>query len=141
MSARRARRVAAYCWAAPNTALGVAAGLLVLAAGGRARWVDGTVEVHGGRIGALAAGSGFGAITLGHVILGLDANQLQALRAHERVHVRQCERWGVLFLPAYLLAGLWQAARGRGAHRDNPFERQARAQADEGPTARAAARF
>jgi hypothetical protein len=126
-ASRAARRVAAYAWAAPNTVLGVVAGLLVLAGGGRVQCIQGTAEFHGGRLAALCARSGFGAMTLGHVILGLDAVQLQALRAHERAHVRQCERWGVFFLPAYALAGLWQAACGRSAHGDNPFERQARA--------------
>lgn len=133
MNARRARRLAlrgaAYLWAAPNTALGMAAGLIVLACGGRVQWVCGTAEFHGGRLAGLASRSGFGAMTLGHVILGLDAVQLQALRPHEHAHVRQCERWGVFFLPAYALSGLWQAARGRGAHADNAFERQARAEA------------
>jgi hypothetical protein len=141
MSARRARRVAlraaACAWAAPNTALGLAAGVLVLAGGGSVQWVGGTAEFHGGRLAALACRSGFGAMTLGHVILGLDTAQLHALRAHESAHVRQCERWGPFFLPAYALASLWQAARGRRAHADNPFERQARAQA----AARAEAHF
>jgi hypothetical protein len=59
------------------------------------------------------------------VILGTHAQQLACLRAHERVHVRQCERWGPLFLPAYLVAGAWQWARGRNAYRDNPFEVEA----------------
>ena len=34
-------------------------------------------------------------------------------RAHERVHVRQCETWGPLFVPAYLTASLWAVWRGR----------------------------
>ena len=50
-------------------------------------------------------------------------------RAHERVHVRQCERWGPLFVPAYLGVSLWLMARGRDAYRDNPFEVEAYAEA------------
>jgi hypothetical protein len=59
------------------------------------------------------------------VIVGLSERDLALLREHEHVHVRQCERWGAFFLPAYLLAAAWQALRGRGAWRDNPFEREA----------------
>ena len=44
---------------------------------------------------------------------------------HEMVHVRQYERWGPFFIPAYLACslGLWLA--GKDAYRDNPFEREA----------------
>lgn len=69
----------------------------------------------------------FSAITLGHVVLGLDADVLARVRAHEQVHVRQYERWGALFLLAYPAASLYQWLRGRDAYRDNPFEREARA--------------
>jgi hypothetical protein len=50
---------------------------------------------------------------------------LDETRAHERVHVAQCERWGPLFVPAYLAAGAWAWARGRHPYFDNPFEREA----------------
>ena len=46
-------------------------------------------------------------------------------RTHERVHVRQCERWGPLFIPAYLLASLLIRLRGGRPYEDNPFEREA----------------
>ena len=52
-------------------------------------------------------------MTLGHVVLGLDRDALEWSRDHERVHVRQCERWGPLFLPAYLLASAYLWFRGR----------------------------
>lgn len=45
---------------------------------------------------------------------------------HELVHVRQYERWGIAFWPAYLLSSLWVRIRGGNAYWDNPFERQAR---------------
>ena len=48
---------------------------------------------------------------------------------HERIHVRQCERWGPLFLPAYLLASAFIALRGGNPYLDNPFEREAYANA------------
>ncbi|MBI2480619.1 MAG: hypothetical protein HYV60_18940 [Planctomycetia bacterium] len=65
------------------------------------------------------------AMTLGHTILGKTAAALDITRAHELVHVRQYERWGPFFLPAYLLASLYLWLAGRDAYRDNPFEREA----------------
>jgi hypothetical protein len=47
------------------------------------------------------------------------------LRAHEQVHVRQYERWGPFFVPAYLASSLWQGLCGRHLYRDNHFERPA----------------
>jgi len=64
-------------------------------------------------------------MTLGHVVLGRDELLLDLTRDHERVHVRQCERWGPLFIPAYLLASLWVKLRGGRPYEDNPFEREA----------------
>ena len=65
-------------------------------------------------------------MTLGHVVLGRDQASLDRSRAHERVHVRQAERWGPLFLPAYLAASVWSLLRGRHYYQDNCFEREAR---------------
>jgi len=59
--------------------------------------------------------------------VSLDA--LTATRAHERAHVRQFERWGVLLLLLYPLAGLLAWVRGGHPYRDNLFEREARAAA------------
>jgi hypothetical protein len=119
----------AHLWAAPNSALGLLAGALMLGLGGRTRRVAGVVEFHGGVVGRLFGGSPgrpcSGALTLGHVILGTDAAGLDRLRDHELVHVRQYERWGPLFLPAYGLSSAWQLLRGRRGYRDNHFEREA----------------
>ena len=130
MNARRlVSRAAAYAWAAPNTALGAAAGLVVLCLGGRVRFVSGTAELHGAVVARVLTGPRgsrpYGAMTLGHVVLGASPARLSALRGHERVHVRQYERWGLFFLPAYALSGLWQLVHGRHWYRDNFFERQA----------------
>ncbi|MFN2587844.1 MAG: hypothetical protein ABR613_06990 [Actinomycetota bacterium] len=65
------------------------------------------------------------AITFGHVVLCVDDLD-ETTFAHELVHVRQYEAWGVLLWPAYLLAALWARLRGGAAYRDNHFERQAR---------------
>src|SRR4029453_8789681 len=67
----------------------------------------------------------FSAMTVGHVILGVNRAELESCRVHEHVHVRQYELWGIFFLPAYALSGAWQRACGRDAYRDNFFERQA----------------
>ena len=56
-------------------------------------------------LGRLAQGPH--ALTLGHVVLGVSQAALDDTRAHERVHVAQYERWGPLFLPAYLAASGW----------------------------------
>ncbi len=97
--------------------------------GGRARRVAGVLEVSGGLVGRLL-GPGrvalpWRAMTLGHVILGIDAAALEESREHEHVHVRQYEQWGPFFLPAYAASSLWQLACGRRCYRDNWFERQA----------------
>ena len=55
----------------------------------------------------------------------VDRSTLAQLRRHEHVHVRQYERWGPLFIPAYLLSSLVQLLRGRNPYRENHFERQA----------------
>jgi hypothetical protein len=70
------------------------------------------------------------AITLGHIVLGRDAAALDSTRTHERVHVRQVERWGLFFLPAYLLSSLLALLRGHDSYRDNWFEREAFGQSD-----------
>ena len=125
--ARRQRllRWARLLWASPNTLIGLALGLLLLLVGARFRRVDGVLEIAALRRRPRRRWP-FTAITFGHVILGTHAQELERLRAHELVHVRQCERWGPLFLPAYLLAGAWQWVRGRDAYWDNPFEVEAR---------------
>jgi len=115
-----------YLWAAPCTLLGAAAAALLLLCGARARFVRGVLEVSGG---ALPQRLPFDAITLGHVVIARTPRAMARWRRHERVHVRQCERWGPLFIAAYLTAGAWQWLRGRRAYWDNPFEIEARLKA------------
>ena len=119
-----------YVWVFPGTAIGLAGTALALVSGGRAKVVDGVIEAHGGWITMrLIQGNRWvgpiAAITLGHVVLGCDQATLDRTRRHERVHVRQYERWGPLFIPAYLAASLWVGCRGRHAYLDNPFEVEA----------------
>ena len=65
------------------------------------------------------------AVTLGHVVLSVDELPERVIE-HEKVHVRQFEQWGPLFLLMYPLASLGAWLRGGDAYRDNLFEMQAR---------------
>lgn len=134
-----AQRLFAYSWASPYSLLGLAFGLVALLLGARAHVREGTLEFGGGWLGARLARRPapfcFTAIAFGHVILGIDEAALGAVRAHEQVHVRQYERWGPLFGPAYLLSSLAQLLRGRRPYLDNCFEREAYAKAGGAPGA------
>lgn len=126
-----ARALVAYAWTAPTTAVGLLAGALTLATGGRCRRARGTLEFHGGFSTWMARKFGFGAMTLGHVIVGRDPRALEICRDHEHVHVRQAETLGPLFIPAYLAASLRAWAAGKHYYLDNPFEIEARTLCDE----------
>ena len=122
--------VAKYLWVFPTTAIGLCLGAPALLTGGKMQWVDGVLEIHGGFVSfflrrCTPLKGGASAMTLGHVVLGRDRECLHWSRPHERVHVRQCERWGPLFLPAYVIASILVKMRGGDAYRDNPFEREA----------------
>ena len=128
--ATTARAGLLYVWAAPTTAIGLVAVALVLITRGQVRIVDGVIEAHGGVIRWMLARcvpirGGALAMTLGHVVIGQSRAALGFTRAHEHAHVRQCERWGPLFIPAYLVASLIALARGRDPYHDNAFEREA----------------
>lgn len=132
---RMLKTICVYLWTLPTTAVGLPLVAVGLLSGGRARIVAGVIEVYGGAVSwllrrATLLPGGAMAMTLGHVVLGRDADALDLTRAHERVHVAQCQRWGSLFIPAYLLASAWVWLRGGDAYRDNPFEREAYAHSD-----------
>ena len=130
---RRLRTLFLYLWVLPATAVGLVLALLARTGGATAVVVDGVIEVAGGRVGrvvsALPPRFRFSAITFGHVVIGVSHPVLNGCRAHERVHVRQYERWGVLFFVLYLGSSTLEALRGRNPYWDNHFERQAREQA------------
>ena len=120
-------RLTRLLWVSPWTLLGLGVGLLALLTGGRVRRRGPVVEFYGGVVARLLARMPNHpmAMTLGHTIVGVSAPALDVARPHELVHVRQYERWGPAFVPAYLFcsARLWLA--GKDAYRGNPFEQEA----------------
>lgn len=126
---RRLIAMLVILWASPWTILGLAVGGLGLLSGAKVQRTGRVIEFWGGgaawflRRFPMIAGAA--AITFGHTVLARTKLDLDATRSHELVHVRQYERWGPLFIPAYLLCYfvLWLA--GRHPYFDNPFEREA----------------
>lgn len=125
--------LASMLWPSLYSLLGLSFGAAICACGGRMRREGRTLEftwrASALRFGPRVRRFPFRAITLGHVILAFSQDELAGLRAHEHVHVRQYERWGPLFAPAYFASSAWQWLRGRDPYWDNPFEKQARARA------------
>jgi hypothetical protein len=124
------RRVIVYLWVLPTSLVGLPFVAIAILSGGRLRIVDGVLEAHSIALRLILryctpVRGGASAITMGHVVLGQDQHALEWTRSHERVHVRQCERWGPLFLPAYLFAGLLALMRGKRMYLDNRFEVEA----------------
>lgn len=109
---------ASALWASPMTLLGLAAAATT---GVPPRLTDDGFLVTGARgpVGALLRRRGFSATTLGHVVIATGVPSARLL-AHERVHIRQAERLGPLFGPAYLTL---LAVYG---YRRHPMERAAR---------------
>lgn len=114
----------AYLWVSPYTLTGLAIGFLL---GGRFARVDGVVEIHGPLIARTLERFPVpaSAVTFGHVVFGRTAQALTTTRRHERVHVRQYERWGPIFVPVYLAASALLYLAKRDGYRENPFEREA----------------
>lgn len=123
-------RVPGYLWAAPCSLAGLIVALAAVGLGAKVRLRDGTVQIVGGRliagISALPTRLRILAFTYGHVIFAVNEAALDAYRAHELVHVRQYERWGLFFPPAYIASSLLQRLKGRDPYFANRFEREAR---------------
>lgn len=115
--------------------LGISIGLVLL---GNFRFHSGVIEVHGRAVAAVLSNLPVPAraLTMGHVVFGQDDLDLQLTRKHERVHVAQYERWGPMFVPAYVLSSLLLYAKGRDGYRENPFEVEAYAIDDPGRISR-----
>ncbi len=116
-----------FLWTLPITLPGLAVALLVVVLGGRVQRVDGVTEACSGLVGRwMHRRTRFAAITLGHVVIGVDEASLAFWRVHEQAHVRQYERWGLLFPLLYLTSSLNALLRGQDPYRANRFEREAR---------------
>lgn len=122
----RLLRLPLYLWALPGTVVGL---LLALASAARPVARDGVLDACGARgFAALHRKMGFGAITLGHVVVRSRLRGASAaladprLWAHEMVHVRQWEVLGPLMLVLYPLLSV-------AGYRRNPFEVAARRRA------------
>ncbi len=120
-------RLSKIIWASPYTILGLMIGLLGLCTRGRVlrRW---PLEFCDGGVCWLLEhlpSDYVMAMTLGHVILGRTETALDICREHERVHVRQYERWGPFLYPAYFGCLLILRWRGKDGYLENPFAKQA----------------
>lgn len=121
-------RIVQYIWVSPNSLIGISVGLIGMLGGGKYQCRRGCLEFWGGGVTWLLkrlGGRGVLAMTLGHVIIGQNPQGLETARDHEHVHVRQYERWGPLFIPAYLGCSAFLWMRKKNAYRDNPFEVEA----------------
>jgi hypothetical protein len=123
-------KVLRYLWTSPTTMPGLLVAAAALLSGGEGQVNNGVLEVHGGFASIflrhlIPLSGGASAMTLGHVVIARDARLLDLTRAHERVHVRQAERWGPLFIPLYLGASLIAWLKGDDPYKDNVFEREA----------------
>jgi len=122
-------RLQDYLWAGPVSLAAVPLAAAARLTGGRVRVTAGVLEAAGGvlrpLLGRAIPGFPISAITLGHVVLAADETALERTRAHERVHVRQYELWGLLFPFVYLAASLAAFVRGRGVYAENVFETEA----------------
>jgi hypothetical protein len=116
-------------WAAPWSLFGLGIGGLGLITGGRIRQEGRILEIWGGCLPRILRVfpfySGSPVATFGHVVLGRTDCHLEACRQHQLVHVGQYERWGILFVPAYLACSFTLRCRGKDPYYDNPFEQQA----------------
>ncbi|HQY88871.1 MAG TPA: hypothetical protein PK402_09440 [Tepidisphaeraceae bacterium] len=119
-----------YLWALPTTLVGFPFVILALMTGGGCRVVRGVIEVHGGAVAwllehATMLEGGATAMTIGHIVLARSRAAHDVTREHERIHVRQVERWGPLFLPAYFISSIIAWKKGLDPYRDNRFEIEA----------------
>lgn len=119
-----------YFWPSPYTLLGLLVFLVPIRGSRSLLTHHGTIGVIGPAIDRLLSRApvigGALAMTFGHTILAKDREAFFSTWNHERVHVQQYQRWGLLFIPLYLGASLWLKLRKKDPYWDNPFEIEAR---------------
>jgi hypothetical protein len=118
-----------YCWVLPISCIGIVLIPFVIVSGGAVRIAAGVIEAEGGILPFLLSRFRplfpIEAITIGHVVFGQNRESLLRCREHERVHVRQYERWGPFFPLLYILSSFTALVRGMDPYRDNRFEQEA----------------
>lgn len=118
-----------YLWAFPNTALGLLLVPPALVSGGSVKRIRGVLEISGRApawvLDRIPLAGPAAAMTLGHVVLGCSEDVLDRWRSHERIHVRQYERWGPFFIPAYVISSLSARLKGKDGYLANRFEAEA----------------
>ncbi len=119
----------AYVWPSPITAMAFIMVGIIRLSGGVCQKHGNAWEASNGAASRLLwlmnPWGNIHAITFGHVIIARDAEIAAALRVHEHTHVRQYERWGILFPILYFASSAIAMLRGGSAYRDNVFEREA----------------
>jgi len=125
-------------WTFPNSLIGLLIGIFGILFGGKAARYGKVLEFWGKPIGLVLRMfppvRGANAITFGHVILYRSAEAREAFRAHEPVHVEQYEKWGILFIPAYLASSIVAFLRGQHPYFGNRFEQEAFARSSSSPS-------
>ena len=125
----RSQIVWRYLWPAPWTLLALALGWPASFAGATLQRRGNIIICYGGPLTKLLRAvpipGGAGAITFGHTVLAQNKACADHSYEHELIHVGQYERWGIFFVPAYLLASLILILRHRDPYYENPFEKEA----------------
>jgi len=102
---RGAKRYIAFIWVLPITLLGFGVAMIIRLSGGQIIKHGSAWEATDGKASQMLwlfnPWINIDAITIGHIIIARDEEVAKRLRAHEHAHVRQYERWGVLFPFAY----------------------------------------
>lgn len=106
--------------AAPYSCIGLAVGIAGMLSGGRGRYRQGALEVVAAQpLVVTSASASTHSHHLGPRDHRPDSPDAGRLHDHERVHVRQFERWGPFMGPACLCRA-WLWCRGRNTYTDNP---------------------
>ncbi len=126
---KKIKFVARWIWPSPWTLFGIAIGMIGCIGGGKIEWYRGTIVCWGPWLSRWLRRApipgGASAMTLGHTILARSESEMRNTHDHEHVHVRQYEKWGVFFVPAYFAISFWLWCCGRDCYRENPFEQEA----------------
>ncbi len=116
-------------WASPWTLLGLLIAIICSPLSVKFIFYHGTVGCYGRGVALvlrrMPIAGGARAMTLGHTIWACDRLAFISTHPHELVHVRQYERWGPFFVPAYLICGVWLWWNSNEPYWDNPFEKEA----------------